>query len=654
MIANYTIPPKTYFEIASLGYLLVLYLISFNDPNRTFRSYKLFRYLEVNMILALFVSIMTYTFAYPELGTPVFVCTILRTLDSIMCVMASRVFAIYLLTYVDTEGKLKTVSIIGNILFYTYLILMILNIPLKFILWYTADGTYMHGSLFVPIVFSTPVYYLASGILILIFRMKILGSREKVSLSIASFVTLLGTVIQAATGGSILLSLPFGAIGIFVLYFSLETADYHQLLKNNEKLRIAEQDAIKANRAKSDFLASMSHEIRTPLNAVLGMDELILLRTEEKKDIDPEFSGLIREYAENIQDAGQVLLSVINDILDLTKIESGKMEIKPAPYRLHSLFNDVGTMIRVKAEQKGLTYVQKSDPNIPDHLIGDELRIRQIMINLLNNAIKYTDTGKVELEISMKELTDSNLTLCISVKDTGIGIKKEDLPKIFGDFQRIDEEHNHKIEGTGLGLSIVKRMLGLMGGTISVTSVYEKGSVFTAFIPQEISKELRDDPANEKQKKIGDVITYHTPDCQYLVVDDNRLNLLVATRFLDGLKGQIETARSGEEALQKMHTKKYDIIFMDHMMPDLDGVRTYEMSLEDPENINLDTPMIMMTANALNGMREEYLNKGFADYISKPIEINELLRVVKLHIPAEKISHTGVSAVNGQSDTGNV
>lgn len=638
MIANYSIPPKTYFEIASLGYLLVLYLISFNDPNRTFRSYKLFRFLEVNMILALIVSTMTYTFAYPELGTPIFICMILRTLDSIMCVMASRVFAVYLLTYVDTKGRFKWISHIGNILFSVYLILMVLNLPLKFVLWYEADGTYMHGSLFVPIVFSTPVYYLASGILILISQMKTLGSREKAALSIASFVTLFGTVIQAATNGIILLSLPFGAIGIFVLYFSLETSDYHQLLSNNEKLRLAEQDAIKANRAKSDFLASMSHEIRTPLNAVLGMDELILLATDEKKDTDPKFAGLIREYAENIQDAGQVLLSVINDILDLTKIESGKMEIKPAPYRLHSLINDVGTMVRVKAEQKGLSYVQKTDSSIPDHLIGDELRVRQIMINLLNNAVKYTDSGEIEMEVSMKDLTDSSVSLCICVKDTGIGIKDEDLPKIFGDFQRIDEDHNHKIEGTGLGLSIVKRMLGLMGGEISVTSEYGKGSVFTAIVPQQISKELRDAPASEKYKKLGEVITYHTPDCQFLVVDDNRLNLLVATRFLDGLKGHIETARSGEEALQKMRTKKYDLIFMDHMMPDLDGVRTYEMSLEDPDNLNLDTPMIMMTANALSGMREEYLNKGFADYISKPIEINELLRVVKLHLPPEKVT----------------
>ena len=640
MIANYEIPPKTFFEIASLGYLLVLYLISFRDKTRgAFRSYKLFRQLEVIMLLALFVSILTYTFAIPELGTPLFVCTILRTMDSIMCVMASRIFAVYLMEYVDSERKLRKVSIIGNILFAIYLILMIINLPLKFILWYTPDGTYMHGSLFVPIVFSAPVYYLTSGILMLIFRLKTLGLREKVSLSIASIVTLFGTIIQAATNGYILLSLPFGSIGIFVLYFSIETSDYHALLKSNESLQLAEQDAIKANRAKSDFLASMSHEIRTPLNAVLGMDELILIETAKAENADPVFTGRIREYAENIRDAGQVLLSVINDILDLTKIESGKMEIKPAPYRLHDLINDVGTMVRVRAEQKGLSYIQKTDPSIPDHLIGDELRIRQIMINLLNNAIKYTDSGEVELDISMKDQTPGSVSLCIRVRDTGIGIKDADISRIFGDFQRLDEKHNHKIEGTGLGLSIVKRMVSLMNGDINVTSKYGEGSVFETTIPQEIcSESFGSGTDNDKRGKLADVITYHTPDCRYLVVDDNKLNLLVAKRFLDGLCGQIETARSGEEALQKMRQETYDLIFMDHMMPDLDGIRTYEMSLEDPDNLNTATPVIMMTANALSGVREEYLNKGFADYISKPIEIKELLRVVELHLPDDKIS----------------
>ena len=641
MLNNYSIPPKTYFEIASLGYLAVLYLISFYDKNRDrIRSYKLFHYLELNMIVALVVSVLTYVFSFPELGTPIFICTILRTMDSIMCVMASRTFSIYLMEYIDTTWRKKIIAGVGNFFFAAYLTLMILNLPFKFVLWYAQDGTYMHGKFFVPIVFTTPIYYMSSCVIMLVLSIRTLGIRERVSLSVASFVTLFGIIFQAATNGIVLLSLPFGSIGIFVLYFSLETSDYHQLLKSNEKLRLAEQDAIKANRAKSDFLANMSHEIRTPLNAVLGMDQLILLETDKEKESDPE---LIREYAVNIRDAGEVLLSVINDILDLTKIESGKMEITPSPYSLNAMLGDIETMVRIKAEQKGLSYVQHIDEDIPDWLIGDELRIRQIIINLLGNAVKYTDTGKVELDVSLKSRSKNDLTLCFCVKDTGIGIQNEDLAHIFGAFQRLDEEHNHRIEGTGLGLSIVQRMVTLMKGEISVASEFGKGSVFTALIPQVIDTEEHEEAAPLKSgHKISEAYTFTTPDAKYLVVDDNRLNLLVAKRFLDGLKGHTETAESGEEALKKMSLEKYDIIFLDHMMPELDGIKTYEKSLQDPNNLNRETPVVMMTANALNGVREEYLKKGFTDYLSKPVELRNLLGVVECHLPEDKIHNLSI------------
>ncbi|MBP5653599.1 MAG: response regulator [Lachnospiraceae bacterium] len=637
MLHNYSIPPKTYFEIASLGYLLVLYLISFNDSNRErLRTYKLFRSLEINMLIALFVSILTYVFAYPELGTPIVICTILRTMDSIMCVMASRIFVVYMLEYVDSAKKFKWIRVFGNAIFGLYLALMILNLPLKFILWYNPDGTYMHGSLFVPIVFSPPVYYLMSGMILLIIRMRTLGSREQLSLSAASLITLFGTVIQAATDGAILLSLPFGSAGIFVLYFSLETADYHELIRSNDKLRIAEQDAIKANRAKSDFLANMSHEIRTPLNAVLGMDELIINEIGPEKIIDDSSVDRIRGYADNIKDAGHVLLSVINDILDLSKIESGKMEINEAPYTLHKLTGEVDTMIRIKAEQKDLKYIQQTDPSIPDRLIGDELRIRQIMINILNNAVKYTDKGEVKLEITSEKVSEDVIKLRISVKDTGIGIKEEDLPYLFGDYKRLDEEHNRSIEGTGLGLAIVKRMTDLMNGRIDVTSEYGKGSVFTVVIPQTVNKKKTDGEDESSLKKDKEA-AYKTPDCTYLVVDDNRVNLIIASKFLDDLGGKVETSLNGTDSLQKMREKKYDMIFMDHMMPGMDGIQAYRKAKEDPENLNPDTPMVMMTANALHGVREEYLEMGFTDYISKPVDINELKRVVRLHIPQEKI-----------------
>jgi signal transduction histidine kinase/ActR/RegA family two-component response regulator len=415
--------------------------------------------------------------------------------------------------------------------------------------------------------------------------------------------------------------------------------DYIDMLEEEAKLREDLRVAKASSEAKSNFLSNVSHEIRTPINAVLGMDEMILRETSADRNIDSVSAGRIRSYAENIRDAGHILLSVINDILDLSKIESGKMEIKPAPYRLRALLGDVSTMIRVRAEQKGLVYTQTLDPDLPDALIGDELRIRQILINLLNNAVKYTDQGEVRLEVSRKGQSAQTLTLSFCVRDTGIGIKKENLPLIFGDFQRIDEEHNHRIEGTGLGLSIVKRLVGLMNGDISVSSEYEKGSVFTVYLPQEICDTVpgTDASAEEAAPDLPEERAFHTPDCTYLLVDDNRMNLLVAKHFLDELGGRIDTAASGNEALEKMRTATYDLIFMDHMMPDLDGIQTFERSLTDPGNINRDTPMIMMTANALSGMREEYLSKGFADYLSKPLDSKELLRVIRRHLPSEKM-----------------
>jgi signal transduction histidine kinase/CheY-like chemotaxis protein len=456
----------------------------------------------------------------------------------------------------------------------------------------------------------------------------------------ASVITLIGTVIQAATGGALLLSLPCGAMGVMIVYYVLEAPDYRKLQESNEKLRIAEQNAIRANRAKSDFLASMSHEIRTPMNAVLGMDEMILRETEAGSVADQEKLGRIHTYGENIRDAGNVLLSIINDILDLSKIESGKMELVREKYHFAKTLQDVNTMMRIRAEQKGLRYVVETDGEMPEYFYGDELRIRQILVNILNNAVKYTEKGSVTISVTQKELEGRNITLRIAVRDTGIGIRKEDMEQIFGAFERVDKEVNHHIEGTGLGLSIVKQLIILMGGRIEVDSSFGEGSLFAVEIPQEIAGGglMKNYEADGEQEGAGqEVQVFRTKDCRFLLVDDNRMNLLVAKHFLDELDAEIVSVTGGEEALEKMRREKYDLIFMDHMMPEMDGVQVLEISREDPENINRETPMIMMTANALNGMREEYLQTGFADYISKPIDSKQLMAVVRHHLPEEKI-----------------
>ena len=643
---NYSIPAKTYFELAAFSYLLVLHIISTFETGVRTRTTRLFRSFEYVMLAALLISVATYTFAIPELGTPIWVCKILRTMDSAACVLAAQQYALYMVAGIDEDGKHRILAVIDWVVFGIYGLLMIINLFVPFVLGYTLEGDYFHTAAFVPVVFLPPVYFMTSSLILLFVRFRNLEPRRGYTLLMASVVTLIGTIAQAATGGRYLLSLPFGSMGVMIVYYVLEAPDYHALQESNEKLKAAEREAIRANRAKSDFLASMSHEIRTPMNAVLGMDEMILRETEAGADITEEKLGRIHGYGENIRDAGQVLLSIINDILDLSKIESGKMELVREKYHFAKLLREVNNVVRIRAEQKGLHYLVETDGDMPEYFYGDELRVRQILVNILNNAVKYTEEGSVTLSVTQKEREGNHIILRITVRDTGIGIRKEDMEQIFGAFQRVDKEVNHHIEGTGLGLSIVKQLILLVGGRIQVDSSFGEGSLFTVEIPQEIAGEglLKNYDAEQKQEERKGVEVFRTENCRFLLVDDNRMNLLVAKHFLDELGAEIVSVDSGEKALEQMRREKYDLIFMDHMMPEMDGIQALEYSRTDPENINLETPMIMMTANALNGMREEYLSKGFADYISKPIDSKQLMAVVRHHLPEEKVVPAGTKA----------
>ena len=387
--------------------------------------------------------------------------------------------------------------------------------------------------------------------------------------------------------------------------------------------------AILANESKARFLANMSHEIRTPINAVLGMDEMILRETKEEH---------IREYAKDIQNAGRSLLSLINDILDFSKIESGRLEIIPVAYEVSSVLNDCYNMIHTRAKEKGLRLHLVNNESIPKRLKGDEVRIRQIITNLLTNAVKYTREGEITLAVDGTRLEGNKLLLTISVKDTGIGIKEENQKKLFDSFQRIEEKKNRNIEGNGLGLSITKQLLDLMEGEISVESVYGKGSVFTVKLPQEILSEevlgniaARYEEAEEKKKR--QTRQFEAPGAQILVVDDVTINLKVFKGLLKETSVQIDAVDSGKQCLSMIKQKKYDIIFLDHMMPELDGIETFKQMKKQMENKNKETPVIMLTANAILGAREEYLNVGFQDYLAKPFHQDDLEAIVLKYLP---------------------
>ena len=399
--------------------------------------------------------------------------------------------------------------------------------------------------------------------------------------------------------------------------------------KVNLRMKEAADAATAAGQAKGRFLAQMSHEIRTPINAVLGMNEMIL---RESKDKD------ILEYSENISTAGKTLLSLINSILDFSKIDDGKMEIIPVEYDTVSLVNNLINSVSQRAESKGLQLVTKIDETLPSILIGDDVRLTQVIMNLLTNAVKYTERGSVTLSVSCASRTNSEIVLAVSVKDTGIGIRDEDMDKLFESFSRLDETRNRNIEGTGLGMAIVTKLLSLMDSRLNVDSVYGAGSVFSFEIKQGIadSKPIGSN-IERRSHRDSKKDTAHFTGAKVLVVDDNEMNLKVAKNLMKIFGIVPELASSGFDTIELMRKKRYNIVFLDHMMPKMDGIETLN-KLREEFLIPADTAVIALTANAVNGAKEKYLKAGFDDYLSKPIELNALEQKLIRYLRKTEIS----------------
>ncbi len=393
----------------------------------------------------------------------------------------------------------------------------------------------------------------------------------------------------------------------------------------------AKQEALDANAAKGKFLAHMSHEIRTPINAVLGMDTMILRETKDMQ---------IKEYALDIQNAGQSLLALINDILDFSKIESGKLEIIFVEYDFSSMIHDIANMISAKMGAKKLKFHICVNENLPSKLLGDDVRIRQVLVNLLNNAVKYTHKGSVTLKVDGK-IQGEKVLLDFSVEDTGIGIKEEDIEKLFEEFERIEEKRNRNIEGTGLGLSITTQLLLLLGSKLNVESVYGKGSRFYFTLEQQIVDHA---PIGNLEERISHQVTEYTyqevftaPGAHILVVDDNTINLKVFINLLKETKVNVDVADGGFACLEMVCKKHYDLIFLDHMMPDLDGIETLHRMKEMADNQCMDTPVVALTANAITGAKEMYMNEGFDAFLSKPINPEKLEQMILVLLPREML-----------------
>jgi len=606
-------------QICCMCILLYIAWTYFIVKRRKTRAHRLFSaMIIVSIVYMVFDMITVYTINHVEDFSFAFNHFVHVIFMSMMC---SELYLVYM--------YIRTLALEEQAFRYPDLIPLGVAIAgsifLKFDYVKTPYGNYSWGS-YAFVVFASGYLYFFAGMYLLFKRRKYIEVKASRAIFMAMMFQLTAVIAQG-----IYPTLLISNIGITVivvsLFYSVESPDAILI----EMLADERAKADSANQAKSMFLAQMSHDIRTPMNAVLGMNEMIL---REAKDPD------ILEYAANIQDSGRTLLTIINSILDFSKIEDGKMEILSVEYDTARVFNNLVLSIADRAGAKGLKLNVNIDERLPRRLKGDDVRLTQVIMNLLTNAVKYTQKGSVTLTVRLQECGLKEVDIYVSVEDTGIGIKEKDMDKLMASFSRIDEERNHHVEGTGLGMTIVDRLLKMMGSGIEVESEYGKGSVFSFVIRQEII-----DPVpigdyrvqlKETKRPEGADTTFRAPQARILIVDDNEMNLKVIRNLLKKYDITPDLVSSGEKALEMVKKKTYHLIGLDHMMPDMDGIETLEI-MRHGNLLPDDTVVIVMTANAVTGAKEKYLEAGFDDYVTKPIEIPELERKLKAYLPEKVI-----------------
>ncbi len=617
------------FEI--FGSIIILIIIIFFKLkfDRQTESEKSFMRLAYIILIAQFTdmaSAVTISIGGPKLA-------LFNLLFDTVFFIVEVYMALFFIDYILISAYGKPVRKSRIILvFYGFIhtILLIFNLFFGFYFRFDfATGDYIHETWYYILYAIPGILAVAALIIILRLRRKF-SSKQWISVSSFILFAVIGLILQGTLIPNIYLSFGLVTIAFLMIVFSLETPDYRKLMKTMQELEEAKRDAEearseaeRANRVKSDFLANMSHEIRTPINSILGFDEVIL---RESKDKD------ITQYASNIKFSGKTLLTLINDILDFSKIESGNMEIIPVEYDLKNMITDQILMVANRASDKAIELKCEVDERLPRVLRGDDVRIRQIVTNLLTNAIKYTEKGEVVLTVRLEE-AGNPAGIMISVKDTGIGIREEDQKALFGAFRRIDEKKNRNIEGTGLGLAICVSLLEKMNSERCLDSEYGKGSDFYFTLKQEVVDETpvgRFSIAEEENSRTVEITRddFTAPGKRVLVVDDVKMNLSVFRQLLKKSGMIIETADSGGQALEMIRSSNYDIVFMDHLMPEMDGIETLKKGREEGIIDTDKVPVIALTANAISGARDMYTSVGFTDYLTKPIEISHLISML--------------------------
>ena len=626
-----------HYETASIIFLTVIYTYLRLMYTADTDSSRRFRNLVLLLIFANLADVLT---AVDISYAPILPHWINIASNSLYFFLtASLMF--YYIKYIEGflgKNRNKANDIVVNVFMCFHITILIVNFFSGWVFYFDENEVYTHGFMYFG-VYGIILFFVIDGIYLGITNRKSLPPKQLFSILFFSFFEIAGIVVQAVFLPNYLIALFAASVSVVVIMFALETPDYKRLImtmveleESQRKLEEANVDAENArkeaenaNKAKSAFLAAMSHEIRTPINGVIGMNSII-----QKESNDPK----ILEYANNIENAGNGLLALVNDILDFSKIESGKMEVIPVEYELSNVLSSCYNMVFMRARDKGLELMFENNTTIPNKLYGDETKIRQIITNLLTNAIKYTEKGTVFLTADWEEGEYDNMTLIISVKDTGIGIKKEHIERLFDAFTRLDEERNRNIEGTGLGLRITKQYMDLMDGVIEVESEYGAGSEFTVRIPQIIVKdgiqlgEFANYVHIDTDEDLDKVNRFKCPNGRILVVDDVKMNLKVIEGLLKDTELTIDSVQSGDACIDMVRQHTYDVILLDHIMPEMDGIETLAKLKQMGKEFNPRTPVIMLTANAGEGAKEEYLKLGFTDYLAKPVRegaLNEML-----------------------------
>lgn len=605
-----------YFQICSLFYIVLLMVIFFSKDKIKSKENKIFSILIVTNFIGLLLDLASTYIALTDLNNP-------------LLNFISKLYLIYLLTWISlftfytfvisysknnsTEfsktTKYRNVKQVSLILYFV-MALLLLVLPLYN---FSENGViYTYGP-------GANISYIIGGLLDVVSVIMIISNIRRVKkikyLPLIFYIAASASVILIQKLQSeILLVTAVESFVTFLLYFTIENPD----VKLIEQLNLAKEQAERANRAKTEFLSSMSHEIRTPLNAIVGFSNSL----SDNKNIPDEAKSDVKD----ILVASDSLLEIVNGVLDISKIEANKIEIVKKEYDTKKMLDELAKLTKVRIGDKPIDFITKFDETLPRVLYGDQTRTKQVILNILTNAAKYTDKGKIIFSVQ-SVVKDNVCRMIISVEDTGRGIKKDSINKLFTKFERLDEENNTTIEGTGLGLAITKKLLEMMHGKIVVQSEYGKGSKFTISLDQRI---VKNPTIKLDDEKIDDIEIIDLSSKKVLVVDDNKLNIKVATRLLSPYNVEVVSAESGMDSIEILKKdKKIDLVLMDDMMPKMSGTETLK---EIKKNSIYDGPIIALTANALTGMREKYIEHGFTDYLSKPIEKSELNRILKTYL----------------------